>query len=84
MNHLTKKRQILPLINDVIAGLVALSNDAAKLEYGDNEQASLRLKRGIVHLRDTQLKKLHIEIISIREEINNKHNQSKKQRSDEQ
>lgn len=83
-NTLSKKRLILPLINDVIAKLVEMSADAAKLEYYDNEQASLRLKRGFIHLRDNELNKLHKNIISLREEINNKSNQSKKIRKDEQ
>lgn len=85
MSHqLIKKREILPLINNVIAKLVELSADAAKLEYTDNEQASLRLKRDFVHIRDQEITTLHKNIISIREEINNKHNQSKKTRNDEQ
>lgn len=82
-HKLTKKRIVLPLINDVINKLVEMSADAAKLEYYDNEQASLRLKKGIVDLRDGELKTLHRFIIDLREEINNKHNQSKKTRKDD-
>lgn len=82
-NHLTKKRQVLPLIDAVISKLVIMSKDAATLEYLDNEQASLRLKRAFVDLRDKEFSNLHKNIILIRENINNKHNQSKKTRNDE-
>lgn len=81
---LTKKRLVLPLLNDAINKLVSISADAAKLEYYDNEQASLRIKKDLVDFRDNEFKNLHRFVIDLREEINNKHNQSKKTRKDEQ
>lgn len=83
-HKLTKKREVLPLLNEAINKLVSISGDAAKLEYYDNEQASLRLKKDLVDFRDNEFKNLHRFVIDIREEINNKHNQSKKTRKDEQ
>lgn len=82
---LRKKRIIQPLILNIIDKLMVMAKDAATLEYVDNDQASRRLKMGFVSLRDNEFDALHKNILSIREEINSKYNQSKskKNRNDE-
>lgn len=72
-----KKREILPLLMSIIEELSALGEDAAKLEYYDNDQASRRLKYEFIRIRDNSMVAFHKHILSIREEINNKYNQSK-------
>lgn len=72
------------MIKDVIGKLMEMSEDAAKCEYYDNDQASRRLKMTFVNLRDKEMKVLYRAIVALREEINSKYNQSKKQRKDEQ
>lgn len=60
-----------------------MGGDCAKLEYYDNDKASRRLKLDILNLRDNEMKNFHKLILAIREEINNKYNQSKKPKKDE-
>lgn len=64
-----KTRELIPLINAAIAKLVAISADAAKLEYQDNDQASRRFKRGIVELENIEISALKTASKGIREEI---------------
>jgi hypothetical protein len=64
-----KKREIFPMLNDIIADFVAMGNDVAKLEYYNSDEASLRLKRAIVEINHGKLKNFHKYVISLREEI---------------
>jgi len=64
-----KKREVLPRINEAIAKLTELAADAAKLEYYDNEQASLRFKRGLVEFENKEFAALKQTSKGIREEI---------------
>jgi hypothetical protein len=82
-NRLSKKREVLPMLDAVIGKLTKMAADCAKLEYYDNDQASRRIKLDIIDLRDNEMKNFHRFILSIREEINQKYNKSKKQRKDE-
>jgi hypothetical protein len=82
-NRLTKKREITPFLMAIIDKLIKMQTDCAKLEYYDNDQASRRLKQDFNDLRENEIKDFHKRILSIREEINNKYNQSKKKKKDE-
>lgn len=66
---LTKRREILPVLEKVISGLVAMSADCAKLEITDNDQASRRLKRSITSLKNTELKEFTELIYNVRQDI---------------
>lgn len=64
-----KKRQVIPVLDDAIKALVALSSDCATLEVMDNDQASRRVKRDIASFKEKELKKLTDTIYGIRVEI---------------
>lgn len=64
-----KKREILPFIHAAIAKLTDMAADGAKLEYQDNEQASLRLKKSIVEFKKNELISLENASKGIRLEI---------------
>jgi hypothetical protein len=66
---LMKKREILPALDKVISGLVAMSAECAKLEITDNDQASRRLKRSLTSLKNKELKEFTDLIFNIRQEI---------------
>lgn len=83
-NRLTKKRDITPTLMAIINKLIVMQKDCAKLEYYNNDQASRRLKLDFIDLRDNEMIDFHKLILSIREEINNTYNKSKKPRKDEQ
>jgi hypothetical protein len=81
--RITKKRLVLPHINNVISRLVEMSKDAANLEYNDNWESVRRLKRDLMNLREGEFKQLYQYIDSIREEIaTNKYNQKQKRKDD--
>lgn len=67
---MNKKREVLPLLNKCIESLVAMSGDAAKLEYTNNEQASKRLKIALSDFSTDELKSFQQLVFSIRAEIN--------------
>lgn len=83
-NRLEKKREVLPLINNVISKLVAMSEHAAKLEYHDNDRASRDLKLAFINLRENELNILHRNILLIRDEINNKTYKPKNRKDERQ
>ncbi len=64
-----KKREILPILNNTINALVALSTDCANLEMMDNDQASRRVKRDLAKFKQTELKTFTDLIYGIRDEI---------------
>lgn len=64
-----KKREILPLLNSAIMDLTAMSADASKLEYYNNDQASKRLKRAITDFKNGSLKKLQDTVFDIRNDV---------------
>lgn len=64
-----KKRSILPLINDAIGRLTMIAVHAAKLEFKDNEQASLRFKQEIVEFKKNELALLEAASKDVRVEI---------------
>lgn len=76
-----KKREVLPLIKNCVDSLMAMSEDAAKIELFDNDQASRRLKRDITAFKNGPLEKLTTEVYKIREHINNKTTKTKKTES---
>jgi len=63
------KREILPVLNNAVNALVAMSADCAKLEIMDNDQASRRIKRDIASFKEKELKCLSELIYGIRAEI---------------
>jgi len=63
------KREILPVLNNAVNALVAMSADCAKLEIMDNDQASRRIKRDIASFKEKELKNLSELIYGIRAEI---------------
>lgn len=67
-----KKRHLLDKIQKCVTTLLDLSEDAAKLEIMDNDQASRRIKRDLVKFKDGPLEDLTREIYKTREEIKNK------------
>lgn len=69
MGHITKKREVLPLINDATIALSNMSLHGAKLEYHDNDTASRDLKKAIVDFKNGPLKALEDAAKGIREEI---------------
>lgn len=78
-----KKREILPALNNAIIALTMLSGDAAKLELHDNEEASKRLRKGVIDFRNVDLKNLEIIIQNIRFDINtDKGRKVKRQKKD--
>ena len=66
---MAKKREILPVINEVISALMELSVDAAKLELIDNDVASRRFKKSIISIRNNEFNKLYLLSQDIREEM---------------
>jgi len=64
-----KKREILPALHDAIRALTDMASDAAKLEITDNEQASRRLKRAIMHFKRNELDSFNKIIVGVRSEI---------------
>lgn len=58
-----------------------MSEDAAKLELFDNDNASRRIKRDITDFKNGPLKKFSDEIVKIREHINNKTTKTQKTES---
>lgn len=69
---MTKKREILPLLNAAIICLSNMSADAAKLEINNNDQASRRIKKALVDFKHNELANFTNEIYSVRAEINSK------------
>lgn len=67
---LKKKREILPHLDKVIAKLVSMAPECAKLEYTDNDQASRRIKRSITELKNNELKEFTEFIFDLRAQIN--------------
>lgn len=70
MATLTKKRILLPLVNDATIALSNMCGNAAKLEYHDNDRASRDLKQAIVDFENGPLKALKDTVKDIRAEIN--------------
>jgi hypothetical protein len=68
----------------IIEKLIVMQKDCAKLEYYDNDQASRRLKQDFIDLRKNELEKFHRHILSVRDEVIDKYNQSKKRKNHEQ
>ena len=58
----TKKRELLPELNKLIISLSNLSGDVAKLELYDNFEASRRVKRALVDMRNKDLKEFQKKI----------------------
>jgi len=67
-----KKREILPQLQQAIIALTELSADAAKLEIHDNDQASRRLKKGLVDFEHDYFLPLKKFVINLRAEIKSK------------
>ncbi len=65
-----KKRIILPALSEAIIALTMLSADVATLELHDNEQASKRLRKGLIDFKNTNLKNLEITVSNIRFDMN--------------
>ncbi len=66
---MVKKREILPALHDAIRALTDMASDAAKLEITDNEQASRRLKRAVMHFKRNELTSFNEIIVNTRKEI---------------
>lgn len=66
-----KRREILPVLNDAINALVALSADCAKLELMDNDQASRRVKRDLASFKQKELANFSQLVYKTRGEIQN-------------
>lgn len=69
MADLSKKRDLMPKLQNCIEALVNLSFDVAKLELSDNNQASVRVKRNLAEFKNTELKDLTEAINETRSEI---------------
>ena len=74
---LTKKREVLLLLNKAIEKLVSMSADAAKLEIYDNEVASKRLKMSINKFKHEELNDLQRAVLDLRSEWNMKKGKKK-------
>lgn len=68
--EIPKKRILLPKLNKVITALAALSGDIAKLEISDNEQASKRVRKGLIDIKNVDFKDLQDEVTNIRIDMN--------------
>lgn len=71
-----KKREILPVLSEAIMALTMLSADAATLELHDNEQASKRLRQGVIDFKNKNLKVLEVTVQNMRFDINTKKGRS--------
>ena len=67
---IVKKRELLPKLNKIIVELSKLSGDVAKLELYDNEQASKRVRKSIIDVRNIHLDDFLKEISNLRIDIN--------------
>lgn len=56
--------------------------DVAKLEYYDNDDASRRVKLGLVNFENNEFKALKRSVLGVREVVNKNKSQSKKQKND--
>jgi hypothetical protein len=65
----TKKRDLIPTLQNAINKLMLLSEDMAKLEYMDNNLASRRLKKDLAEFKETELKALTDAVFEVRREI---------------
>lgn len=65
-----KKRELLPKLNNIIVALSGLTGDVAKLELSDNEQASRRVRKALIEIKNISLEDLRNEISNIRYDIN--------------
>lgn len=72
MKTLSKKRELLSLVNDATIAISNMSGDAADLEYHDNDSASRRLKAQIVDFENGPLKALKDTVKDIRTTINSR------------
>lgn len=70
MGTITKKRELLLLVNAATIALSNMTADAANLEYHDNDKASRRLKLDIVAFEHGPLKELKEAVLNVRKEIN--------------
>lgn len=68
--ELTKKRDVLSVVNKATIALANLSANAATLEYNDNDRASKEFKRDIVNFKNTEFKALE----ELSKEIRVEHN----------
>lgn len=64
-----RKREILPILNNAINALVAMSADCAKLEMMDNDQASRRVKRDLASFKQKELREFSDLVYSVRAEM---------------
>lgn len=72
-----KKRELLPILNNVIKSFIDLSDDIAILEFHDNDKASRRVKLRLSDIKNHEITVLIDAIKEVRVQINNKHKQKK-------
>lgn len=65
-----KKREMLPALHKAIIALTGLTGDFATLELHDNEQASKRVRKGLIDFKNKDFKALEIMVQNIRFDIN--------------
>jgi hypothetical protein len=70
--ELNKKRDVLSVVHNATIALANLTNNAATLEYTDNDRASKDFKRDIVNFKNKELKALEDLSKEIRVEHNSK------------
>lgn len=76
----SKIRHLLPELQAAILKLSDMAYDVAKLEYYDNDDASRRVKLGLVNFENNEFKALKRSILGVREIVNKNKSQSKKQK----
>lgn len=67
---LQKKRELLSVLNKIIVEFSGLTGDIAKLEISDNEQASKRVRKALIAIKNGEFKNLTDQITNIRFDIN--------------
>ena len=66
----SKIRHLLPVLQAAIFKLSDMSADIAKLEYYDNDDASRRVKLGLVNFENNEFKALKRSVLGVREVVN--------------
>lgn len=67
-----KKRELLTHLNKCILALTSMSADAANLEIIDNDQASRRLRRDVLHFKSNELEAFFQAVRDTREQVRNR------------
>lgn len=78
-----KKREVLPSIQAVIDKLVEMSVDGAEIEIKDNDDASMRLRRAFLELKNNEFRALDICIQDCRRDVLREREKLKKAKREE-